>query len=257
MAAVAAVVGVARERFAVASLFAIPGRPAALAFALAWGFFDVVFLLCFFAMVLFLCSVGPCASETCIGPQARKWQVKPLRFHVVDSCAKHSHRCAIALSASASEYGRVPGTALRSTRNIRTSRERTELWQRVGHFVRQRREELGLSQGDVIRVLGYKSRNAVSNIEIGIEGLPAKRAYAWADLLEVPRDAFFEFVTGQRERLEVAKTPVKPKASDQLTSAEEELLARYRQLPPKFQRRLREHAGELEILARAEQRRGS
>jgi hypothetical protein len=26
--------------------------------------------------------------------------------------------------------------------------------------------------------LGYKSRNAVSNIEVGIEGLPAKRAYA-------------------------------------------------------------------------------
>ena len=54
-------------------------------------------------------------------------------------------------------------------------------------LVRKRREALGLSQGDVIRVLGYKSRNAVSNIEVGIEGLPTKRAYAWADLLEVPR----------------------------------------------------------------------
>jgi transcriptional regulator with XRE-family HTH domain len=146
----------------------------------------------------------------------------------------------------------VPGTPLRSAQNFRTSRERAELWKRVGSFVRQRREELGLSQGDVIRVLGYKSRNAVSNIEIGIEGLPAKRAYAWADVLEVPRDAFFEFVTGQSERLEVAKVSAKPKASEQLTVAEAELLARYRRLPPKFQRRLREHAGELETLARAE-----
>lgn len=149
----------------------------------------------------------------------------------------------------------MPGTPLRSARNVPTSRERTELWQRVGRFVRQRRDELGLSQGDIIRVLGYKSRNAVSNIEIGIEGLPAKRAYAWADLLEIPRDAFFQFVTGQSERLEVARATARPQASEQLTAAEEELLARYRRLPPKFQRRLREHAGELETLARAEQRR--
>ncbi len=146
----------------------------------------------------------------------------------------------------------MPGTPLRSTRNILTSHERTELWQRVGRFVRQRREELGLSQGDVIRILGYKSRNAVSNIEVGIEGLPAKRAYAWADILEVPRDAFFQFVTGQSERLEVAKATARSQAVDQLTAGEEELLAHYRRLPPKFQRRLREHAGELETLARAE-----
>ena len=121
--------------------------------------------------------------------------------------------------------------------------------------MRQRREELGLTQGDVIRVLGYKSRNAVSNIEIGVEGLPAKRAYAWADILEVPRDASFQFVTGERDRPEVGGTTAKPKAPAQLTAAEEELLAHYRRLPPKFQRRLREHAGELETLARAEQRR--
>jgi len=147
----------------------------------------------------------------------------------------------------------VPGTPLRSALNIRTQRERAELWKRVGSFVRQRREELGLTQGDIIRVLGYKSRNAVSNIEIGIEGLPAKRAYAWADILEVPRDAFFQFVTGQSERLEVARPGARSRASEQLTAAEQELLAHYRRLPPKFQRRLREHAGELETLARVEQ----
>ena len=96
----------------------------------------------------------------------------------------------------------MPGSSERSALSIRTADERTELWRRIGRFVRQRREELGLTQGDIIRVLGYKSRNAVSNIEIGVEGLPTKRAYAWADLLEVSRDAFFEFVTGQRKRLD-------------------------------------------------------
>ena len=143
---------------------------------------------------------------------------------------------------------------MRSALNIRMQRERAELWKRVGGFVRQRREELGLSQSDIIRVLGYKSRNAVSNIEIGIEGLPAKRAYAWADILEVPRDVFFQFVVGESKHLEVGKATARPKVAEQLTAGEQELLARYRRLPPKFQRRLREHAGELETLARAERR---
>jgi transcriptional regulator with XRE-family HTH domain len=147
----------------------------------------------------------------------------------------------------------VTGTSLRSAPIIRTPRERADLWKRIGRFVRQRREELGLTQGDVIRVLGYKSRNAVSNVEAGIEGLPTKRAYAWADVLEVPRDAFFQFVIGESERVTVAKTTAVPHA-DRLASAEEELLASYRRLPPKFQRRLRNHAGELETLARAERR---
>lgn len=148
----------------------------------------------------------------------------------------------------------MPGTSERDALSIRAARERAELWKRIGRFVRQRREELGLTQGDIIRVLGYKSRNAVSNIEIGVEGLPTKRAYAWADLLEVPRDAFFQFVTGQIERVDDAKATAKSTASEQLTAAEEELLMHYRRLPPKFQRRLREHARELETLARAERR---
>jgi transcriptional regulator with XRE-family HTH domain len=145
----------------------------------------------------------------------------------------------------------MPGTSTRGARNPRTARERTELWRRVGAFVRARREELGLSQGDIIRVLGYKSRNAVSNIEVGIEGLPAKRAYAWADVLEVPRDAFFRFVTGETERMEVSKAAARPEASERLTAAERALLATYRKLPPKYQRRLREQAEEFETLARA------
>ncbi len=67
---------------------------------------------------------------------------------------------------------------------------------RVGAFVRGRRLELGLSQGDVIARLGYKSRNSVSNIELGLEGLPARRAHDWADVLEVDRDAFYRIVAG-------------------------------------------------------------
>jgi len=144
----------------------------------------------------------------------------------------------------------MPGTSTRSARNRRTERERTDLWKRVGAFVRGRREELGLSQGDIIRVLGYKSRNAVSNIEVGIEGLPAKRAYAWADVLELPRDTFFRFVTGEAECVEVPKTAAH-QDGERGTAAEASLIATYRRLPPKYQRRLREQAEEYATLARA------
>jgi transcriptional regulator with XRE-family HTH domain len=145
----------------------------------------------------------------------------------------------------------MPGTSDHGARKRRTARDRTALWKRVGAFVRARREELGLSQGDIIQSLGYKSRNAVSNIEVGIEGLPAKRAYAWADVLEVPRDAFFRFVTGEAEAVVVPKAAAKSDTAQRLITAEAALLATYRKLPPKYQRRLREQAEEFETLARA------
>jgi transcriptional regulator with XRE-family HTH domain len=149
----------------------------------------------------------------------------------------------------------MPGTSDHPARKRRTTaRERTALWRRIGAFIRARREELGLSQGDIIQALGYKSRNAVSNIEVGIEGLPAKRAYAWADILEVPRDPFFRFVTGEAEKMDAAPKTTKADGGDKLTAAESELVASYRRLPPKFQKRLREHATELETLAKVERR---
>ncbi len=146
----------------------------------------------------------------------------------------------------------MPGSSEQGARKRRT-RDRAERWKRVGAFVRKRREELGLSQGDIIKILGYASRNAVSNIEVGIEGLPAKRAYAWADVLEVPRDAFFRFVTGESDRIEVPKAPAMHDG-DRLSAAETELLASYRKLPPRYQRRLLDAAKEFQTLARANDR---
>jgi transcriptional regulator with XRE-family HTH domain len=133
-------------------------------------------------------------------------------------------------------------------------KDKAALWRRVGAFVKERRIQLGLSQNEVRHALGYQNASPVSTIELGNEGLPTKRAYAWADVLEVPRDAFFKFVTGLSETMELVEDSRKSKASARLSPAEEELLASYRRLPAKLQRRLREHAGELEILANAARR---
>ena len=131
-----------------------------------------------------------------------------------------------------------------------SAEERAELRQRVGAFLQQRREELGLSQGDIIKALGYVSYNSVWNLETGREGLPPKRIYAWADILQVQRDAFFRFVTGETKTMELtAQTPTG--ASEKLTPAEWELVASYRRLPPKYQDRLLEHAREYQQLAEA------
>jgi transcriptional regulator with XRE-family HTH domain len=145
----------------------------------------------------------------------------------------------------------MPRTSPQTRRLPPTEKERLDLRKRVGTFVRARRQQLGLSQGDVIEKLGYVSRNSVSNIETGREGLPAKRIYAWADVLEVPRDAFFRFVTGEARRVEMGSRVVKSEAA-RISTGESELLAAYRSLPAKYKKRIREHLQEYTELARSD-----
>lgn len=146
----------------------------------------------------------------------------------------------------------VPGKTIRRAQD--PTGDRAVVWKRVGKFVLERRQALGLSQNDILRALGYKGTMMVSNIERGLTGVPVKRVYAWADILNVPRDAFFRFVTGESMSMVPhvsGESTSRPAPATHLSPAEAELLASYRALPPKLQRRLREHAGELEVLARA------
>ena len=164
----------------------------------------------------------------------------------------------LALGWQRGEHGPMPsGTSTPRTRKplIPKARERQAHRKKVGTFLRARRLELGLTQAQITNQLGYTSLNSVSNLETGREGLPAKRIYAWADILQLPRDAFFRFVTGEVEKMETVKSPALAEGAS-LAQAETDLLAAYRRLPPKYQRRLRDSAREFETLARAEARRG-
>jgi hypothetical protein len=58
-------------------------------------------------------------------------------------------------------------------------------------------------------------------------------------------------VTGEADQMDVPKSSAKPDASNRLTAAESALLATYRRLPPKYQRRLRDQADEFATLARS------
>lgn len=120
------------------------------------------------------------------------------------------------------------------TRAVAVS-ERRGLWCRVGRLVRARRLELGLSQGDVIQRLGYKSRNSVSNVEVGIEGIALRKAFAWADVLGIAREPFFRFVTGELDRLGVGRTQQGRACRH---GVDPDLLALLSRLPARLQRRL-------------------
>jgi transcriptional regulator with XRE-family HTH domain len=119
---------------------------------------------------------------------------------------------------------------------------------RVGAFVRRRREELGVTQAHVARALGYKSVMSVSAIEAGKEALAATRAYAWADILELRRDAFYLFAVGERDNMDSSE----PVTQAQLLDDEAEVVTYYRQLPKPYQRQLRDVARALDALAREE-----
>jgi len=93
--------------------------------------------------------------------------------------------------------------------------------------------------------MGYRSANSITNVEAGIEGIPAKRAYAWADLLEIPRDAFFQFITGQIQDLDTSSSGGTARIPASLAPDEKELLASYRRLTPASRALVRELASKL------------
>jgi transcriptional regulator with XRE-family HTH domain len=118
---------------------------------------------------------------------------------------------------------------------------------KVGEFIRRRRLELNLSQGEMIRALGYKNRNSISNVEIGREGLPLRRIYQWADVLQLPREDFFRFVIGELQDVALTgfkRARIKDQSERALADGEQELIENYRRLSKKYQDRVREHVRE-------------
>lgn len=92
---------------------------------------------------------------------------------------------------------------------------------KIGERIKYRREELGMSQDELARKLGYKSRSSVNKIENDASGLPQTKIVAIANALSTTP----AFIMGWEEKGE-KKTPV-----IQLTEGEELLLELYRAIP--------------------------
>lgn len=55
----------------------------------------------------------------------------------------------------------------------------------IGERIRIRREELGMSQEELAKAIGYKSRSSINKIEIDGRGLPQGKVVAIAKALHV------------------------------------------------------------------------
>lgn len=56
----------------------------------------------------------------------------------------------------------------------------------IGQRVKARREELGLTQEELARLLGYKGKSSIHKIEVGFADVPRAKAGAFARALNMP-----------------------------------------------------------------------
>lgn len=56
----------------------------------------------------------------------------------------------------------------------------------IGDRIKKRREELGMSQEELAKKVGYKSRSSVNKIEIDGRVLPQNKIVIFAKALETP-----------------------------------------------------------------------
>lgn len=54
----------------------------------------------------------------------------------------------------------------------------------IGARIKKRREELGMSQEELAKKVGYKSRSSINKIELDGRGLPQKKIVAFAKALQ-------------------------------------------------------------------------
>ena len=103
----------------------------------------------------------------------------------------------------------------------------------IGERIKTRREELDISQEELAKRLGYKSRSSINKIELGANNLTQSKIKAIADAL----DTTPAYIMGWDEE----GTDTEPS----VTLEESALLERFRQLPPEKQRLLLSLAQEL------------
>ena len=70
---------------------------------------------------------------------------------------------------------------------------------KIGERIKYRREELGLSQDELARRLGYKSRSSINKIENDASGLPQTKIAAIANALQTTPSYIMGWVEMQQK----------------------------------------------------------
>lgn len=102
--------------------------------------------------------------------------------------------------------------------------------------IRQRREELGMSQEELAHKLGYKSRSSINKIELGENDIPQSKIEAFAKALDVTPS----YLMGWEE-----KAPVDASDEDLIDAKLRELI---KDLTPEEMEKTMEH---IDLLKRA------
>lgn len=84
---------------------------------------------------------------------------------------------------------------IRKRRGYKSAKSR----KKVGRFIQKRRKELGLNQDQVAKVLHYKDKQAISNIERGVAPLPFNRIKKLSKLLGIERKTLAKLVCLDKE----------------------------------------------------------
>lgn len=79
----------------------------------------------------------------------------------------------------------------------------------IGQRVKVRREELGMSQDELAKKIGYKSKSSINKIELGFRDLTQSKIKAIADAL----DTTPSYIMGWDEEKEVESSLEKVKAA--------------------------------------------
>lgn len=71
----------------------------------------------------------------------------------------------------------------------------------IGERIKQRREELGLSQDELARLVGYKSRSSINKIELGFRDLTQSKIKRIADALQTTPSYIMSWLEEEKNKI--------------------------------------------------------
>jgi transcriptional regulator with XRE-family HTH domain len=89
---------------------------------------------------------------------------------------------------------------------------------KIGERIKYRREELGLSQDELARRLGYKSRSSINKIENDASGLPQTKIVAIANALQTTPSYIMGWQEVQKKNDTLTDIVVQLRSDDELLS---------------------------------------
>ncbi|PWM78757.1 MAG: hypothetical protein DBY32_04595 [Phascolarctobacterium sp.] len=84
----------------------------------------------------------------------------------------------------------------------------------IGARIKKRREELNMTQAELARILGYKSRTSIHKMELGERGLPQKKIKQLAEALHTTPEYIMGWEEKPKDELDQGAHKIKITKSD-------------------------------------------